>query len=359
MSDNGFVGKLERYQELERRRKELEERLDRAEQERGSVNEEIYSRVRKEYEGALEVVSQELDPLRAELDASHQEWTERLEVVEKRMQEISEKLEEIKFRHRVGEYDQNKFAELDTPLQREISELTGERGSLRDQIGLVEAVRKGAPARVVAEATVSRSPDSSHGFESFEDAPHPAHDDAMDGSSPFDEPAAPDSLGEDLVDPTTWTSELRSDSDRRRTERRSADRAETKPTTAEKPLSEFADPSAPGSAEIPDDTSVEPKERTSGFPILVITKGPGSGKKLPLMPMTMTLGREHDNNIELKDEDVARYHARIAFEDGRYVLEDLASTSGTFVNDEKVLQATLRHGDKLRVGTTEMIVDFE
>lgn len=97
----------------------------------------------------------------------------------------------------------------------------------------------------------------------------------------------------------------------------------------------------------------------AGFPVLIIVGGPGAGKKLPLVPMTMTVGREHDNNIELKDEDVARYHARISFQRGQYILQDLESSSGTWVNDERISEAILKQGDKIRVGATEMVIDFE
>ena len=95
-----------------------------------------------------------------------------------------------------------------------------------------------------------------------------------------------------------------------------------------------------------------------GLPILAITGGPGAGKRLPLLPMTMTLGREADNNIELKDEDVARYHARISYESGKYVIQDLEGSSGTYVNGEKITRTALSPGDVIRVGNTEMSLDL-
>jgi len=52
------------------------------------------------------------------------------------------------------------------------------------------------------------------------------------------------------------------------------------------------------------------------MPSLVFVNGAHAGESIPLLPTTLTIGREHDNNIELKDPDVARYHARIVHERG-------------------------------------------
>ncbi len=140
------------------------------------------------------------------------------------------------------------------------------------------------------------------------------------------------------------------------------------------PLSELADPSDDtGQAQdatddladenLEEQESAEPADTTQdsslGFPVLSITKGTGSGKKLPLLPMTMTIGRELDNNIELKDQDVARYHARITYHAGEYVIHDLEGSSGTFVNEEKISKHTLSAGDIIRTGETELKFDME
>ena len=52
---------------------------------------------------------------------------------------------------------------------------------------------------------------------------------------------------------------------------------------------------------------------------------------------------------------VAREHAEIALEDGRYLLRDRGSRYGTFVNGEQITERTLQHGDRIRLGRTEAI----
>lgn len=129
------------------------------------------------------------------------------------------------------------------------------------------------------------------------------------------------------------------------------------------PLASLADPwddtTAPSDETAPQGTRNSSNDgEPAGLPILTISRGPGAGKRLPLLPVTMTLGREVDNNIELKDKDVARYHARISYESGRYVIQDLDGSSGTFVNGEQVTKTALSPGDLIRVGGTELTLDL-
>ena len=65
-----------------------------------------------------------------------------------------------------------------------------------------------------------------------------------------------------------------------------------------------------------------------------------------------TVGRDPGNDIILRDPKVSRHHAEIVFERGFFVLHDLASANGTYVNGKKVRVAPLTHGAKLRLGNS-------
>ena len=65
-----------------------------------------------------------------------------------------------------------------------------------------------------------------------------------------------------------------------------------------------------------------------------------------------TVGRDPGNDIILRDPKVSRHHAEIVFERGFFVLHDLASANGTYVNAKRVRVAPLTHGVKLRMGNT-------
>ena len=69
----------------------------------------------------------------------------------------------------------------------------------------------------------------------------------------------------------------------------------------------------------------------------------------------VTIGRKLDNDIVIHDNFVSRNHAEIRFEDGKYVLYDLGSTSGSFINNKKVNKGILYSGDLVLIANAPMI----
>lgn len=63
-----------------------------------------------------------------------------------------------------------------------------------------------------------------------------------------------------------------------------------------------------------------------------------------------TLGRRPYNDVVFDNLAVSGEHAVVAVSDGEYVIEDLNSTNGTFVNGRSVTRHTLRHGDAIEIG---------
>jgi len=71
------------------------------------------------------------------------------------------------------------------------------------------------------------------------------------------------------------------------------------------------------------------------------------------------LGREPDCDFPLDDQTVSSQHARLSYHHQQWWLEDLASTNGTFLNDEAVTApVVITHGDELRLGHLEVKVEF-
>lgn len=90
-------------------------------------------------------------------------------------------------------------------------------------------------------------------------------------------------------------------------------------------------------------------------PMLRVKNGPGAGLLLELSEATaISLGRSPGNDIVLEDDAVSGQHARIRCEDGAFVVHDLQSTNGTFVNERRVERHTLVNGDVVRLGETLM-----
>src|SRR5258707_15333533 len=66
---------------------------------------------------------------------------------------------------------------------------------------------------------------------------------------------------------------------------------------------------------------------------------------MPLNQDIMRLGRHLDNNVVLHEDSISRFHAELRHENGSYVLYDQQSTSGTFVNNQRIERCVLNSGD--------------
>lgn len=69
---------------------------------------------------------------------------------------------------------------------------------------------------------------------------------------------------------------------------------------------------------------------------LVMKTGPTPGKSYPLEQGEVRIGRDVNNEVVINDAEVSRKHARITVQGNTYVLEDLGSTNGTFVNGQRL-----------------------
>ncbi len=81
------------------------------------------------------------------------------------------------------------------------------------------------------------------------------------------------------------------------------------------------------------------------------------GSIVPLVEPEYLIGRHRENTIQLGDPGVSGFHARIYRGPEGYVLEDLKSRNGTWVNGERVYQVTLTSGDRVHLGTTDLLYE--
>jgi pSer/pThr/pTyr-binding forkhead associated (FHA) protein len=80
-------------------------------------------------------------------------------------------------------------------------------------------------------------------------------------------------------------------------------------------------------------------------------------KEVPIGNRPVSIGRSPDNDIPVDNLAVSTYHARVYYEGGRLVVEDLDSLNGTFVNDLRIERATLHDGDSIWIGKHRIKVD--
>ncbi len=90
---------------------------------------------------------------------------------------------------------------------------------------------------------------------------------------------------------------------------------------------------------------------------MTIVAGQPMGAMFPLTNPEYLLGRHRDNSIQLADVGVSSYHARIYRGPDGYVIEDLKSRNGVWLNGDRVFHAVLKKGDRVRLGSTDLEYD--
>jgi pSer/pThr/pTyr-binding forkhead associated (FHA) protein len=73
-------------------------------------------------------------------------------------------------------------------------------------------------------------------------------------------------------------------------------------------------------------------------------------KEITLSHAPATIGRLPDNTLQIDNLAVSGHHARVTWEQDHYQIEDLGSLNGTFINEERVSKARLRHCDTVKIG---------
>lgn len=92
------------------------------------------------------------------------------------------------------------------------------------------------------------------------------------------------------------------------------------------------------------------------MPYLIQRGADGVGSKQWDLAPSLTVGRGDDVNITVDDENMSRRHFEIVEKDGGYVVRDLQSRNGTFVNNQKVTESPLGIGDTIRAGATSFVL---
>jgi pSer/pThr/pTyr-binding forkhead associated (FHA) protein len=99
---------------------------------------------------------------------------------------------------------------------------------------------------------------------------------------------------------------------------------------------------------------VRPQRAGRGSPrVLVVTAGALKGTSLDLAQQQITLGRANDATLVLNDDYASSRHARIFPQDGQWIVEDLGSTNGTYLDRQKVTRPMpVPLGVPIRIGKT-------
>src|SRR6187549_4117636 len=107
------------------------------------------------------------------------------------------------------------------------------------------------------------------------------------------------------------------------------------------------------------DTDVIPSRMSGSLPpgtaLLAVRRGPNAGARFLLDHDVTTAGRHPDSDIFLDDVTVSRRHAEFRRDAGDFVVVDVGSLNGTYVNREPVDTAVLTNGDEVQIGKFRLV----
>jgi pSer/pThr/pTyr-binding forkhead associated (FHA) protein len=110
-----------------------------------------------------------------------------------------------------------------------------------------------------------------------------------------------------------------------------------------------------GLAEPPDETGEVPAYEEFTGAALVVRRGPNAGSRFPLSAEVTTAGRAPDSEIFLDDVTVSRRHAEVARTAQGFLVRDVGSLNGTYVNRERIEELLLADGDEVQIGKYRLV----
>ena len=104
------------------------------------------------------------------------------------------------------------------------------------------------------------------------------------------------------------------------------------------------------------DVTIDVDELPEGVGVLLVKRGPGAGSRFVLDAMVVSAGRHPESDIFLDDVTVSRRHADILRQAERYIVRDVGSLNGTYLNRERIeTEAPLNNGDELQIGRFKLV----
>ena len=117
-------------------------------------------------------------------------------------------------------------------------------------------------------------------------------------------------------------------------------------------IASFSSESVPETQELPvNQPTANPRNRIPPNAFLI----QGGTKIIPLDRQVINIGRRLDNQLVIDDPRVSRLHAQLRITKGNYILFDLNSTGGTFINGQRTIQVVLHPGDVISLAGVTLI----
>ncbi|MBP7587448.1 MAG: FHA domain-containing protein [Thermoanaerobaculia bacterium] len=357
--------------DLRRERDALRQRLARMQEAAADLSEKVLARVRSDYESRIAALDAKAAPLKDAARGTYGGLLPQLDRARAECESLRLDREEIVLRHELGEFDVAEYRDREA---RSDESLSAAEERVETLSGVVERFR-GAfdSAEELAPATTSQVglPESS--------APTPAAGSPADAAAvvaappeddgtlmlPPEPPSAPapPPLPELPLEPPVWTPSLAWSN------ASPAGASEEPWRAAASPFDDLQPPPAP-SASSPSsvvhevapaaptgDPAVPPANPPAppARPRLEALDGDLEPQPHYLEPLTF-IGRTPENQIRIYKPAVSRRHAQITETDAGWLLRDLSSENGTYVNGQRVTERLLADGDRVQFGTSRFVL---
>ncbi|MGE0639012.1 MAG: FHA domain-containing protein [Thermoanaerobaculia bacterium] len=350
--------------DLKRERATTKQRLARLAEAGGHVSDAVLVRVRKDYEGRLESIEERAKVLKEQARQSYLELKPQLESAQKAFETFRLDEEEIRLRHELGEFSDDEYRSRVARLgesrrgaegqQAELSELVARFvGAFDSPDDLDPSLKLGSGGLAIAVPVVKEALDEDHTWvtppedrdqtrrmeEEPEESPEPpAEDVAEDAAEPAAE--APAALEPPPPPPPPLPPPIAE-----------APQAPAPPDTVEAGVvnaDEMTKPHESGAVAAGD------AEADTARPRLEALDDEIEPRSFVLEPLTF-VGRTAENQIRIYKPAVSRRHAQIADTPDGWLLRDLSSENGTYVNGQRITERTLVDGDRVQFGTSRFL----
>lgn len=306
----------------------IRDRLSRIEDQKEQVSQAVHERVKKDYENRLEEATDRLLSKKGDIDSELRSLYGTKERIEGQLDEHRQALEEVKFRNTLGEYEEDEYQQRSKDAQEKISKFEAVINAVGNNIERYESIFAGeedifAPQEIASpEEDISEVMEISNAAATPLEVEPPTDDSGYllddEGPNYFEAPAE-----EPLED--TLHGELGIEDSQ----------------TAKSEVDMEA-----AAQDVPE----EPRPR------IVVINGENAGAAYPVKGTT-SFGRAETSTIPVKDAKASRQHSQIQKHGNEYVLVDLNSSNGTYVNGEKVEEHVLSNGDEIMIG--DMIYQYQ
>ena len=337
----------------------LRQRLARMQEASSEVSEAVLARVRSDYQARIAALEEEAQPLEEEARAAYGRLKPMIEQAQEKRDALRLDQEEIELRHRLGEFDdaehEKRTAEVDESFRAAESRCTELSAAAARFASAFDSLDDLAPAGTCeAVPPASAAPQEPAAVPAASAPLGAEHEDDGTLMLPPEPPPAPEPPPlPTSPEPPVWTPS------------KAWSAAQPAPAAFEELWRSASEAPATDAASTPvEPVALEREAPTSGMQ--AVTEAPPRARLEALdsdleaqphllEPLTF-IGRTPENQIRIYKPAVSRRHAQITETEAGWLLRDLSSENGTYVNGQRITERLLADGDRVQFGTSRFLV---